>query len=173
MVNNKSNIWKHLIYILIEYPDPEPSVRHLLIFFVLLWTYEYLDRSQKNANQHNHNTNLESILYLLFWALFKIWLCRILCPLFWAINAKNTVILPDFLVCKFCGKAQFSHSFGRFARNYAETVPFHKISTPGNQVKSRYFSQCMSFQRSLIDSLRLYRSSFIFLLSLPDQILFN
>ena len=29
-----------------------------------------------------------------------------------------------------------------FARNYAETVPFHKISTPGNQVKLRYFTQC-------------------------------
>ena len=42
---------------------------------------------------------------------------------------------------KFSGKAQFSHSFGRIARNYAETVPFHKISTPGNQVKLRYFLQ--------------------------------
>ena len=27
-------------------------------------------------------------------------------------------------------------------RNYAETVPFRKISTPENQVKLRYFSQC-------------------------------
>ena len=27
------------------------------------------------------------------------------------------------------------------ARNCAETVPFRKISTPGNQVKLRYFSQ--------------------------------
>ena len=42
---------------------------------------------------------------------------------------------------KFCGKAQFSHSFGRFAWNYAETVPFRKLSTPGNQVKWWYFSQ--------------------------------
>ena len=32
--------------------------------------------------------------------------------------AKNTVITPNFLVWKFCGKAQFPHSFGRFA-NYA------------------------------------------------------
>ena len=54
---------------------------------------------------------------------------------------ENTVISPDFLVCKFCGKEQFPHSFGRIARNYAETVPFRKISTPGNQVKLRYFSQ--------------------------------
>ena len=38
-------------------------------------------------------------------------------------TAKNTVISPNFLVCKFCGKAQFLHSFGRIARNYAETVP--------------------------------------------------
>ena len=42
------------------------------------------------------------------------------------ITVKNTLISPNFLVWKFCGKAQFLHSFGRFARNYAETVPFHK-----------------------------------------------
>ena len=45
--------------------------------------------------------------------------------------AKNIVISPDFLVWKFCGKAQFRHSFGRNAGDYAETVPFRKISTPG------------------------------------------
>ena len=45
---------------------------------------------------------------------------------------KNTVISPNFLVCEFCGKAQFPHSFGRIARNCAETVPFHKISIPEN-----------------------------------------
>ena len=39
---------------------------------------------------------------------------------------------PNFLVWIFCGKAQFLHSFGQIARNYAETVPFHKISKPGN-----------------------------------------
>ena len=49
---------------------------------------------------------------------------------------KN-IISPNFLVWKFCGKAQFLHRFERIARNYAETVPFHKISTPGNQVKLR------------------------------------
>ena len=48
------------------------------------------------------------------------------------LTAKNTVISPNFQVWKFCGKAQFPHSFGRIARNYAETVLFHKISTPGN-----------------------------------------
>ena len=41
---------------------------------------------------------------------------------FKAITAKNTVISPNFLVWKFCGKAQFPYSFGRLARNYAETV---------------------------------------------------
>ena len=30
-------------------------------------------------------------------------------------TAKNTVILPNFLVWKFCGKAQFLHSFWRIA----------------------------------------------------------
>ena len=34
-------------------------------------------------------------------------------PKFITHTAKNTVILPNFLVWKFCGKAQFLHSFGR------------------------------------------------------------
>ena len=42
---------------------------------------------------------------------------------------KNIVISPNFLVWKFCEKAQFPHSFGEIARNYAETVPFHKFHT--------------------------------------------
>ena len=48
------------------------------------------------------------------------------------LTVKSTVIPPNFLVWKFCGKAQFPHSFGQIARNYAESVPFHKISIPGN-----------------------------------------
>ena len=43
-------------------------------------------------------------------------------------TAKNTVISPNFLVWTFWGKAQFPHSFRRFARNCANTVPFNKIS---------------------------------------------
>ena len=58
-------------------------------------------------------------------------------------TAKNTVISPDFLVWKFWGKAQFPHSFGRFAIRgpYAKTVPFRKIPIPRNQMKLRHFSQ--------------------------------
>ena len=33
-----------------------------------------------------------------------------------AITAKNTVISPNLMVWKFCGKAQFPHSFGRCYR---------------------------------------------------------
>ena len=58
-------------------------------------------------------------------------------------TAKNTIISPDLLMWRFCGKAGFPHSFGRITRNYAKTVPFHKISTPGNQVRLQYFSQFM------------------------------
>ena len=36
-------------------------------------------------------------------------------------TAYNTLILPNFLVWKFCEKAPFSHSFGQFTRNSAET----------------------------------------------------
>ena len=56
-------------------------------------------------------------------------------------TAKNTLISPDFLVWKFCGKTQFPHSFGWIEVRYAETAPFRKITTPGNQVKIRCFSQ--------------------------------
>ena len=37
-------------------------------------------------------------------------------------TAKNTVISPNFLVWKFCGKGQFPREF----------LANHKISTPGN-----------------------------------------
>ena len=47
-------------------------------------------------------------------------------------TAWNTVISHYFLAWKFCGKAQFSPSFGRITRNYTETVPFHKVPTPEN-----------------------------------------
>ena len=33
-------------------------------------------------------------------------------------TVKKFVISPNFLVWKFCGKAQFPYSFGWFARNY-------------------------------------------------------
>ena len=59
--------------------------------------------------------------------------------------AKNTVISSDFLMWQFSGKAQLPHSFGPFARNYAENVPFRKISTSGNQVKLRFVSQYYSY----------------------------
>ena len=48
------------------------------------------------------------------------------------LTAKNTVISPNFLVWKFCGKEQFPHNFGQIARNYAETALFHKTSTLGH-----------------------------------------
>ena len=54
---------------------------------------------------------------------------------------KNTIISPNILVWKFKGNEQFLHNFARFARNCAETAPSHKISTPGNLVRLRYFSQ--------------------------------
>ena len=45
---------------------------------------------------------------------------------------KNTEISLNFLVWKFCARVHFPHSVGRIVRNFGETVPFHKISTPGN-----------------------------------------
>ena len=54
----------------------------------------------------------------------------------------NIETSPNFLVWKFCGNAQFPHSFGWFIRNSTEIMPFHKISTLGNSVKLRYFMRC-------------------------------
>ena len=48
------------------------------------------------------------------------------------VTTKNTLITPNFLAWKFCRKGQFKQSVRRIARNYVETVPFHKVSTPGN-----------------------------------------
>ena len=42
----------------------------------------------------------------------------------------------------------------RAIRNYAETVPFHKISIPGNKVKMRYFTWCIF--RYIIDTGKIY-----------------
>ena len=44
------------------------------------------------------------------------------------IASKNTVFLPNFLVSKFCGKAQLPFSLGKIPRNSAKTIPFHKFS---------------------------------------------
>ena len=44
-------------------------------------------------------------------------------PCLSALTVKNTVISPNFLVWKFCGKAQFPHSFGRIPQNYTGAFP--------------------------------------------------
>ena len=43
-------------------------------------------------------------------------------------TAKNTVISPDFLVWKVCGKAQFPHSFGRFALLIDRILSFLEVA---------------------------------------------
>ena len=55
------------------------------------------------------------------------------------LTAQNTVISPNFMVWKCYGNAQFLHSFMWFARNSAESMRFHNISTPGNLLKFRLF----------------------------------
>ena len=58
---------------------------------------------------------------------------------------------------------QFLHSFRRIAQNYAETVPFHIIPTPGNygifcSVGKNFFDtfffekKCQSLMTSLLTS---------------------
>ena len=66
-------------------------------------------------------------------------------------TTKNTKISPNFLTWTFCGKAQFPQSFGQIAQNYAETVPFYKISTPENKVKLWYFSQSNQFKKEKVN----------------------
>ena len=87
----------------------------LEVKFILLFKYIYHAWGKISS---------ERDIFILAWGMLQV-----MCILN---TAKNTVILSNFLVLKFCGKAQFPHSFGRITRNYAQTVPFHKISTPGN-----------------------------------------
>ena len=43
-------------------------------------------------------------------------------------TVKNTIISPNFLVWKFCGKAQFPHSFGRMRKLcFSTKFPYHEI----------------------------------------------
>ena len=56
--------------------------------------------------------------------------------------------IPYFHLISWCGNFVERHRRRRIARNYAETVSFHKISTPWNYVKLRYFTQWKSFWRS-------------------------
>ena len=47
-------------------------------------------------------------------------------------TTKNTVISPDFLVFKFCGKAQFPYRFGRIVRNYTDLLRIIKTKPVEN-----------------------------------------
>ena len=49
------------------------------------------------------------------------------------VTAENTTISYNFLVWKFCEKGTVSaYCWVIFGRNYAKTVPFHKLYIPGN-----------------------------------------
>ena len=79
------------------------------------------------------------------------------------ITAKNIVISPNFLVWKFCGKAQFRHSFGfrvnrpKLCRNCAfpqnfrlrklgQITVFFTVSIPHNCCHHLVFSICLATQ---------------------------
>ena len=42
-------------------------------------------------------------------------------------TAKNTVISPNFLVWKYCGKVQSPHSFGRIACAFSQNLHIRKL----------------------------------------------
>ena len=79
---------------------------------------------------------------------------------------KNNVISPNFLVCKFCGKAQFSNSFGRIGqRKYGEISAFYAVLKTNS--KSLFVSRLQNILKTLLDlniisslfSLIMFRSS--------------
>ena len=74
-------------------------------------------------------------------------------------HCVNTVISPNFLVWKFCAKAQFLHSFGRFAQNYAENVPFHKIQPKSSSTANANFIPVLTKNIFLIKSCRNFVTS--------------
>ena len=95
----------------------------------------FLCRVRWKMNISNHFMIVLHTGYLLFVALH-----------FYVYTTKNTVISPNFLVWKFCGKAQFPHCFRRIARNYTETVTFHKISKPASYIIQKL---CKGIHRQL------------------------
>ena len=64
-------------------------------------------------------------------------------------TAQNIEILRNFLVWKFCEIAQFPQSFGRFARNSAETAPFHRI--PHQEIRCNYGVLCSVVKKGLCE----------------------
>ena len=106
-----------------------PALRHLLCNALIQPQFDYacsawhpnLTKKLKHRTQTAHNNCMRFCLQL-----------DKLKQMSYENTAKNTIISTNFLVWKFCGKAQFRHSFGLIAGNYAKTVPFHKIWTPGN-----------------------------------------
>ena len=53
-----------------------------------------------------------------------------------------------FHLISWCGNFVETHSFCRVSGDSPETprkLPFHNISTPGNQMKLRYFMQCIFY----------------------------
>ena len=58
-------------------------------------------------------------------------------------NNKNNLHYVKYRISPiFLGKVQFPHSFRRFAQMFGDIVLSRKISTPRNQVKLWYFTQC-------------------------------
>ena len=60
---------------------------------------------------------------------------KTVCPLCRGIARTMTTSKVEFFVTEVCsiyGKARFPHSFWQFGQNYSKTMPFYKISTPGN-----------------------------------------
>ena len=95
-------------------------------------------------------------------------------------TAKNSVISPDFLVWRFCRKAQFPHSFRRLARNYAETVPFRKIrakSKPKVNVQLRliasYFKSLVGLRLLLIAYLSQWKTGILLKMDIMKIILWT
>ena len=91
------------------------------------WCKYFSDIQMFNWNVHNHHLRIRK-----FFVLFLPCMKHIKSFPIWLFHYEKSVISPNFLVWTFCGKVHFRHSFGRIARNHAETVHFHKISTPGN-----------------------------------------
>ena len=93
------------------------------IIFCALYPRWYSARGSTLYNPRLHCQRL-ALLKGLMMNNKKFWICS---------TAKNTVISPNSLVWKFYGKTQFPHSFGRFAWNYAENVPFQKF--PNQEIR--------------------------------------
>ena len=125
------------MYEIFEYVITFKSVINIRNFFLsVLWSRLHAKVKFEKSNFYAQSTDKiknSDLKYLNWWTVS-----------YWCHTKKAKFGLISW--CKtFVERHPFRRISGHLSPNSMETVLFHKISTPGNQVKFRYFMQCDMF----------------------------